>query len=91
MLDVSPHSPVADFFVIGTGTSARQMRSVCDDIAELGRERNYPARSTSGYEGQNWMLLDCIDVVVHLFSKEARSFYDLESLWGDAKKIEWKE
>lgn len=82
---------MADFFVIGTGTSARQMRTVCDEIGEMGKERGYAPHSTSGYDGQAWMLLDCIDVVVHVFNQEARLFYDLEGLWGDAKKVEWSE
>lgn len=89
VLDVSGLSPVTDYFVIATGTSARQMRSVADEIAEFGEEHNFAPLTVSGQEGETWILLDCIDVVVHVFSAEARQYYDLDGLWGDAKRVEW--
>ena len=91
MLDVSGISPVCDFFVIATGTSARQMRTVTEEIAELGEQRDFAPLTTSGTEGESWMLLDCVDVVVHVFSPDARQFYDLDGLWGDAKRVEWND
>jgi ribosome-associated protein len=91
VLDVSAVSPVTDFFVIATGTSPRQMRSVCDEVEEIGEPRDYRALSRSGYEGDHWMLIDFVDVVVHVFSGDARMFYDLDNLWGDAKKVEWRD
>jgi ribosome-associated protein len=91
VLDVSSISPVTDFFVIATGTSPRQMRTVCDEVEELGEPRAFKALSRAGYEGDHWILVDFVDVVVHLFNGEARLFYDLENLWGDGKKIEWKD
>jgi len=90
VLDISAISPVADFFVIATGTSARQMRSACEDTEELGKSINMRACWRCGYEGQSWMLADFIDVVVHVFSEEARQFYDLEGLWGDGQKVQWE-
>jgi len=89
VLEVDGLSPVTDFFVLATGTSARQMRTVADEVADLARENNYPALSSSGYEGESWILLDCVDVVIHIFNPQARSYYDLDSLWGDAKRVEW--
>src|SRR5437763_16585875 len=83
VLEVDGLSPVTDFFVLATGTSARQMRTVADEVAELARENNYPALSSSGYEGESWILLDCVDVVIHIFNAVARAYYDLDSLWGD--------
>ena len=91
VLDVSGISPVCDFFVIATGTSARQMRTVTDEIAELGEQRDFAPLTTSGTEGESWMLLDCVDVVVHVFSPDARQFYDLDGLWGDAKPVVWND
>jgi ribosome-associated protein len=91
VLDVSAISPVTDFFVIATGTSPRQMRTVCDEVEELGEPRLFKALSRAGYEGDHWILVDFVDVVVHLFNGEARVFYDLENLWGDGKRIEWKD
>jgi ribosome-associated protein len=91
VLDVRELSPVADFFVIATGTSPRQMRTVCDEAVELGESRDYQPMSVSGYDSETWMLADFVDVLLHVFSDEARSFYDLDSLWGDARWVEWAE
>ncbi len=90
VLDVSGISPVTDFFVLVTGTSARQMRSVCDEIRDFGQTCNFPALSRSGYDSESWILIDFVDVVVHLFSHEARLFYDLDALWGDAPRVAWE-
>ena len=91
VLDVRGLCPVADFFVIATGTSARQMRTVMDELKELGEAKNYSPLARSGYEGESWMLLDCVDVLVHVFSDMARLYYDLDGLWGDAKRVQWQE
>jgi ribosome-associated protein len=92
VLDVSGLSPVTDYFVLATGTSARQMRTVCDEINDLAREQfGLSSMSKCGYEGEQWILSDFVDVIVHVFSGEARAFYDLDNLWGDAKKVEWQE
>jgi ribosome-associated protein len=90
VLDVRGLSPVTDYFVIATGTSARQMRTVAEELAEFGPTRDYDPLSSSGLEGESWMLIDFVDVVVHVFNAESRSFYDLENLWGDARKVEWE-
>jgi ribosome-associated protein len=91
LLDMRGYSPIADYFVIATGTSPRQMRSVCDEIAELGEKRNQRAQWVSGYNSETWILADFVNVIVHFFSVEARKYYDLENLWGDAPRIEWKK
>ena len=91
ILDLSGLSPVTDFFVIATGTSNRQMASLSDEMAELTNER-FGSRplSIGGLPQATWVLIDCFDVVVHLFDEEHRSYYDLEMLWGDAPKIRWE-
>ena len=89
LLDVRGLSPVTDYMIIATGTSPRQMRSVCDEIAEMGEKFRYTPLASNGMEGETWMLIDFVDVVVHIFSRDAREFYDLDSLWGDAAKVEW--
>jgi ribosome-associated protein len=91
VLDLLGLWPVADFFVIATGVSPRQMRTVCDQIEELAPKLGARSFSRSGYEGQHWIVVDFIDVVVHLFSPEARLYYDLDNLWGDAKKVQWDQ
>ena len=90
VLDVSNLSPVTDFFVIASGTSARQMRTVVEEIEELGLAKGIKPLSRSGREGETWILLDFVDVIVHVFSDAARAFYDLDNLWGDARRVTWQ-
>jgi len=90
VLDVAGISPVTDFFVLITGTSARQMRSVAEEIAEYGREHDFKPLSISGQEGANWVLVDCVDVIIHIFTQESRVYFDLDNLWGDATVVEWE-
>ncbi|MBP8303035.1 MAG: ribosome silencing factor [Phycisphaerae bacterium] len=87
VLDLHGLSPATDFFVIATGTSDRQMRSLADEISQEGRDTGFGRFGKAGYEQAHWILLDYIDVVVHLFSGEYRQYYDLEMLWGDAKRV----
>lgn len=87
VLDLRGLSPVTDYFVIATGTSDRQMRTVADEISEIGRGRGFNRFGSAGYEQSKWILLDFIDVVVHIFDTEYRNYYDLDLLWGDAKRI----
>ena len=91
VLDVDGLSPVTDFLVLATGTSSRQMRSVCDDLSEMAVERRHRPFGSDGLTGETWMLVDFVDVVFHVFNPESRAFYDLDNLWGDAKPVEWKE
>ena len=90
VLDMRALSPVCDYFVIASGTSKRQMHTVADDLAELGDEKNYTPYHGSGRESDQWVLIDFVHVVVHVFNDESRRFYDLENLWGDAPKVEWE-
>ena len=90
VLEVSNLSPVTDFFVIASGTSARQMRTVVEEIEELGLAKGIKPLSRSGREGETWILLDFVDVIVHVFSDAARAFYDLDNLWGDARRVTWQ-
>jgi ribosome-associated protein len=87
ILDLRGKSPATDFFVIATGTSDRQMRTVADEISEAGRNSSFMRFGSAGYEQSKWILLDFIDVVVHIFDNEYRNYYDLDLLWGDAKRI----
>jgi ribosome-associated protein len=91
ILDVRGLSPITDFLVIATGTSPIQMRSVAQEVTEMAEARGDRALSTSGLEAGSWILADFIDIVLHLFSPEARLYYDLDNLWGDARRVEWQE
>ena len=87
-LDVSALTSITDHFVIATGTGATQVRSLADYLEEeLGREGIRPLRS-EGYRTADWVTLDYADVIVHIFTRETREFYDLERLWADAVEVD---
>jgi len=90
VLDVRELSQVTDFIVIGTGTSDRQMRSSLKNIEEYGAQNGNPAFRSSADDRASWLLADFVDVIVHVFEPNARAHYDLEMLWGDAPRLEWK-
>ena len=90
IMELAERSPVANHFVICTGTSAQQMRAVAREIEGLGKELGSRVYSRAGLQQGRWAIIDFFDVVVHLFEKEYRNFYDLEMLWGDAPKIDWQ-
>jgi ribosome-associated protein len=87
VLDLTGMSPATDFFVIATGTSDRQMRTVADEISQAAREQGLHRFGRAGYEKARWILLDFIDIVVHIFDEQYRDYYDLELLWGDAERL----
>lgn len=87
VLDLRGKSPATDYFVIATGTSNRQMRTVADEICEVAREQGLQRFGRAGYEQARWILLDYVDVVIHIFDSEYRDYYDLELLWGDADRL----
>jgi ribosome-associated protein len=89
ILDLKGVSPATDYFVIATGTSDRQMRTVADDVCEAGHKIGFKRFGRAGYEQGKWILIDFVDVVVHIFDREYRKLYDLELLWGDAKQVKW--
>lgn len=90
LLDVRNLSQVTDFIVVGSGTSDRQMRSVLEHVEELGVGRGFAPWKRDTDTGGLWLLLDCVDVVVHLFEPNTRAHYDLEMMWGDAPRLEWQ-
>ena len=90
VLDLRGLSSVTDFFVIGTGSSDRQMRSVAEELAEQGQSVGQRVWHTEGLETGQWIVLDFVDVVVHLFDQERRHYYDLELIWGDAPRVNWQ-
>lgn len=89
LLDLRAVSSLADFVVVSTGTSDRQMRSVADLAMEYGRKVGERPYGVEGYENAAWVLVDFVDVVFHIFGRPYRNYYDLELLWGDAPRVEW--
>ena len=96
VLDLRELSPVTDFFVLATGTSARQMRTAAARAVDAGGELGQKPfgvegiESGEGADAARWMLIDYVDVVVHVFTDESRRYYDLELLWGDASRVNWQ-
>ncbi|MEX2215497.1 MAG: ribosome silencing factor [Phycisphaeraceae bacterium] len=90
IFDVRGKSDVMDFLLIGSGTSDRQMRSVADDLVKLGKQHKLQAFGRHVDGPTTWVVIDLVDVVIHLFEPQTRAFYDLEMLWGDAPKVEWE-
>ena len=77
---------ICDFFIICHGNSTTQVRAIADFVdKEVSKSHGYKPWSKEGYENMQWVLLDYVDVVAHVFMPESREFYDIESLWGDAK------
>lgn len=78
---------LADYFVLCTGTGATHLKTLVEEIDKALSEAGEPPLRREGYRGGSWVLLDFGSVIVHLFSEQARSFYDLEHLWADAEDV----
>lgn len=88
VLDLRGAGAFTDFFIVGSGQSSRQVKAIADVIgARLKAEGQRPVH-VEGYDHAEWVLMDCFDVIVHIFTREARRDYDLERLWGSATRIE---
>ena len=93
-LDMRGVSLLADYFVIMSGTSDRQVQAIVDEIEEKEEAAGVEIRRIEGQKGSKWMLIDLNDVVVHVFMPEERQFYNLEKLWQDAPLVkvdQWVE
>ena len=86
-MDVSKLSAFADYFVIASGQTERQIEALLTSVSEGLKEENVKAISKEGTPKTGWVLVDYGDVVVHLFAPELRSFYDLEGLWHQATTV----
>ena len=79
---------LADYFVIGTATSNTQVKAMSDACEEAAEKNGERAHHIEGHRGGTWLLMDFSSVVVHVFTDEARKFYDLERLWSDAEEMD---
>jgi len=86
LLDVRKLTEMTDYFVICTANADLHGRAIADGLAEDMEKKKIRPLHREGYQQGQWILLDFVDVVVHIFLKEAREFYNLESLWGDAPR-----
>lgn len=86
VLNIRKLTPIADYFVIVSGNSSAQVIALADEIEEKISKAGETEFSKEGYRGGRWILLDLGDIVVHIFHKEEREFYDLERLWTDNRE-----
>ncbi len=91
VLDVRRLSQVTDFLVIASGTSERQLGAAAAKAMEAGEEMEEKSFGGAKERSSTWVVLDFIDVVVHVFEPETRALYDLEMLWGEAPTIDWTD
>ncbi len=87
ILDVHGLIVITDFFVICSGGTDRQVRTIVEEVERAGRDLGRKPVRREGETESRWVLLDYVDVVVHVFAEEEREFYDLERLWRDAPRV----
>ena len=91
LLRIEKVSSLADYFLICTGTSNTHVKTLCDYAEYTMEQLGEPMLGREGHRGNSWELLDFGSVVVHVFTEEARKFYDLERLWADAEQVDLKD
>ena len=88
VLKTSDLTVIADYFVICNGTSSTQIKALVDIADQRLSEAGEPPLRREGHRSGSWVLLDCSSIIVHIFTEEAREFYDLERLWSDSEEID---
>ena len=88
IIEIGKLSTVADYFIIANGSNAPHVESLVDNVEEELVKENIHAERIEGVKSSGWILMDYSDVVIHVFSKEDRLFYDLERIWKDGKEIQ---
>ena len=86
-IDISGISVIADYFVICTAKNRAHMGALIDAVDEVVHRNGYACRNAEGSYQNGWVLIDCGDVIVHLFSEQQRGFYDLERIWRDGRPV----
>lgn len=87
IIDITGVSVLADYFIIASGNSESQISALVDNVEEELHKAGYHLKQREGRSGASWILLDFGDIIVHVFDKENRLFYDLERIWKDGKDI----
>ena len=87
IIDITGISVLADYFIIADGSNPNQVQAMADNVQEVLGKAGCECRQIEGYQNANWILMDNGDIVVHLFDRENRLFYDLEKVWGDGKIV----
>ena len=87
IIDITGISVLADYFIIANGNSDSLVNALVDNVEEMLNKAGYPLKQREGHASSSWVLLDFGDIIVHVFDKENRLFYDLERIWKDGKDI----
>ncbi len=87
VIDISNISTMGDFFVIADGTNRNQVQAMSDNVEECLHNAGISLKNREGYSNGGWILLDYYDIIIHIFTEEERSFYDLEHIWRDGNII----
>jgi len=90
ILDIRQLAQFADYFVLCSGSSARQLKAIAEQVRRTLKQQGVTPLGREGEPASGWLLLDYVDVLVHIFDAESRAYYLLELLWGDAPRIEWR-
>jgi ribosome-associated protein len=88
VLDLQDIASFTDYFVITSGANERQVQAIADGVSDTLKKVGSPAARVEGYKTAEWILLDYGDFIVHVFEQKARTFYDLERLWRESKRVE---
>ncbi len=91
VIDISQVSVLADYFIIANGSNRSQIQALSDAVEEKLGRAGYPLRQIEGYDNASWVLLDFGDIIIHIFDRENRLFYDLERIWCDGKSMDARE
>ncbi len=83
IIDISEISTIADYFIIVDGSNKSQIQAMADNVSEVLGRAGVNLRQMEGYQNANWILMDFQDVIIHIFDRENRLFYDLERIWRD--------
>ena len=87
VIDISGVSVVADYFIVASAENQKQAAALCDNVEEKLAKEGFFLRQAEGKNGTGWILMDYNDVIIHLFDKENRLFYDIERIWRDGKTV----
>ncbi|MBQ9278941.1 MAG: ribosome silencing factor [Lachnospiraceae bacterium] len=83
IINIGDISSIGDYLVIADGSNNNHVQALCDNVDEMMHKSGYKLKNREGYSNGGWILLDYYDIIVHIFSEEERSFYDLEHIWRD--------
>ncbi len=87
MIDITKLTPVADYFIIASCTNESQLLACVEEVERKLRDSGVNTPKSEGRRGSGWILLDCLDVIVHIFLTNEREFYDIERIWADGNKV----